>query len=70
MILIPIIWKFAGCGHGVSIFSSINPRPTGYPHSIYKDLRTSDGIYNHLVMYYKDFLIQNTFHGKIYIEQR
>ncbi len=29
--------------------------------------QTSDGICNSVVMYYKDFLIQNTFHGKIYL---
>ena len=31
------------------------PRPTGYPHPIYKASRTSEVICNHLVMYYKDF---------------
>ena len=29
--------------------------------------QTSDGICNSVVMYYQDFLIQNTYNGKIYI---
>ncbi len=55
--------------------SSFNSRPTGYPHSIFKALRTPDGICNSVVMLlypdsYRDFNPKYFPWQNIFIEQR